>query len=101
MYYAADNLYGSDTSVGFVNTWRVLAFTDKESRDAFVEQGDMSTRAIKRRDISRYIDNVKPFSGQAVCLDTYANSTLDIDGLIGMICVTCPDSYQGIKKLRA
>ena len=51
MHYAANNIYGTSTSVGFSNTWRVFAFATKASRDAFVEDGNMSARAVKRKDI--------------------------------------------------
>lgn len=101
MFYAADNAYGSSTSVGFSNTWRVSAFIDRASRDAFVVSGDRSTKAIKRAEIGRYLDNVVPFSGKAVCVDPYATENLDAPGLVGRVCVTYPGSHHGVTKLRS
>ena len=37
-YYAQFNSHGSDTSVGFANTWQVASFATKAARDAWVEQ---------------------------------------------------------------
>ena len=104
MHYTADNLYGSTTSVGFSNTWRVLAFADKASRDAHVSKNspsDRSLRAIKRADISRYLDSPRPFSGEAVCLDAYAAELIDSEEILGVVCVATPDRYSGVRKLRA
>ncbi len=38
MYYAKYNLYGSDTSVGFADTWQVVSFDARAARDAWVAQ---------------------------------------------------------------
>lgn len=55
MFYAADNHYGSQTDLGFANTWYVVAFLTKASRDAYVEASDrLSTRAIKAREVKKY-----------------------------------------------
>lgn len=64
-YYAANNSYGSETSVGFANTWGVKVFASKKDRDEFVRNGDLSARAIKKTEIGRYLGAVKPFSGKA------------------------------------
>jgi hypothetical protein len=38
VYYAKYNLYGSDTSVGFADTWQVVSFDARAARDAWVAQ---------------------------------------------------------------
>ena len=54
-YYAAENYYGSDTSVGGYNTWFVVAFTSKQARDKWVDdQEPMSARAIRRVEVTKY-----------------------------------------------
>lgn len=54
-YYAADNHYGSETDLGFSNTWYVIAFPSAKARDAFVSgSGRRSTRSIKASEISGY-----------------------------------------------
>ena len=102
MFYAADNRYGSSTSIGFANTWRVLAFADRKSRDHWVEDNrhDMSVRTIKRADIGKYLEDVKPFSGEAVCIDSNLDY-MDAEGLVGLVCVAFPSRYDGVTKLRA
>lgn len=54
-YYAADNFYGSETDLGFSNTWYVIAFPDAKARDEFVASSRRrSTRSIKASEISGY-----------------------------------------------
>jgi len=54
-YYAADNYYGSETSVGFANTWYVLAFRSKKERDDYVSAShNLSARAIKSSEVKKY-----------------------------------------------
>jgi len=74
-FYAAKNVYGSESSIGFANTWSVLVFNDKLSRDNFVDDagGDnISIRRITRAQIKDYIDAPKPFTGQRRAIDTHA-----------------------------
>ena len=67
-YYAATNTYASETSIGFGNTWIVLAFETRAARDAYVAAAtDRATRAITRREIPEYArrdGDFQPFSGQ-------------------------------------
>ena len=89
-YYAADNLYSSETSVGFANTWFVIAFSSKKSRDQFVmERKGVAIRPIKRSEISRYTDHIKHFSGMrkaiAVNISPYDEYVEDIPGMIGQV----------------
>lgn len=93
-YYAAKNMYGSPTSIGFAN-WEVYVFDDKHSRDQFVLNGDMSTRAIRRNEVTSYAGfggrGPKPFSGEHWCIDdsdTYLETSPE--GLIGKIQVSEP-----------
>jgi hypothetical protein len=54
-YYAADNHYGSETDIGFANTWYVISFASKVARDAYVANSNKrSTRAIKAREVRQY-----------------------------------------------
>ena len=70
MWFAVVNWYANKNSVGFYNTWDVRAFTTKKERDEFVENAtDLATRVILRREIGRYLDRPKPFSGEAYCLE--------------------------------
>ena len=70
-YYATKNTYGNSTSVGFANTWKVLVFTDKTSRDEYIDSSnDMSVGSINKADIKKYVDAPKPFSGQRRAIDT-------------------------------
>jgi hypothetical protein len=55
MYYAAENSYATDTSVGFANTWGAVGFPTKRMRDVYVVRAtDMTTRSIKASELKRY-----------------------------------------------
>lgn len=72
MFYAAINSYSSETSIGFTNTWEVLAFESKVDRDNYVaNSNDLATRSIYRHEIGRYIDRPKPFTGEFWGVDTF------------------------------
>jgi hypothetical protein len=54
-FYAADNHYGTETDVGFFNTWFAIEFPSKAARDEFVSTSTKrSTRAIKAAEIKSY-----------------------------------------------
>lgn len=54
-YYAADNTYGSETDMGFANTWFVIRFSDREQRDKWVvENRKISATRIKKAQIQDY-----------------------------------------------
>jgi hypothetical protein len=58
-FYAVENVYGSETSVGFDNTNRVLMFYSKALRDKYVAEhnnGNISIRAISRKTAHKYAD---------------------------------------------
>ena len=72
MYYAAQNAYGSETSIGFSNTWYVLAFRSKKCRDAYVLKSDrLDVRPCKRDEITGYVGRPKPFTGQFVGIERW------------------------------
>lgn len=100
-YYAADNLYGSDTSIGFTNTWRVMVFSSKAARDDFVENGNRSTRSIKRREIGQYIPAPKPFTGEARVLNTWMDEYQSkvIPGFVGQVIIGFIGEHSGIERL--
>lgn len=65
-YFAVDNAYSTETSMGFSNTWMVLVFLSRKDRDDFVSNSkDLGTKAIKRSEIGEYLEKPKPFSGKA------------------------------------
>ena len=54
-FYAAENHYGSETDLGFSNTWYVIEFISKLARDEFVSaSAKRSTRAITAAEIKGY-----------------------------------------------
>ena len=66
-YYVSYNHYGYTTSVGFTNTWDVLAFICKHDRDVFINTYSAKNRSIQaicKKDIPKYHQAAKPFSGQ-------------------------------------
>lgn len=90
-FYAANNQYGSDTDIGFSNTWYALAFSSKNARDTYVASNrSLAARKITRKELSRYIQGVpKPFSGERYAL---VSSEECISGCLGQIAVTHPDA---------
>jgi hypothetical protein len=89
-YYAADNSYGSETSIGFSNTWGVCAFSNKKDRDNYVSRGDLSTRAIKKTEIKDYFEeSPQPFSIERFIIETRYDC--DDPGLIGYVEIAVPE----------
>lgn len=87
-FYAAMNDYGSDTSIGFSNTWTVYVFTNRAARDKFLAENDsnMSARAITKREITNYVNGEpKPFSGQYYCIDTWRED--EERGIVGTVAI--------------
>lgn len=71
IHYAATNQYASESDIGFANTWIVVAFHSRKARDSFVSEAtDIATKAIKRREIGRYIARPKPFTGRYWAIDS-------------------------------
>lgn len=66
-FFATDNIYATESSVGFANTWRVLVFSSLSDRNLYVAKSkDIATRPIYKKEISKYFtDKPKPFSGEA------------------------------------
>lgn len=64
LYYAADNGFSSETDVGFFNTWYILAFDSKITRDKYVrESRQLGAHAIKKNKIKEYLrDKPRPFT---------------------------------------
>lgn len=85
-YYAIENMYGSETSHGFSNTWQILVFKTKNSRDKYVENStDITTSKIKKSELSGYTQYVKPFSGNYLGIEPAPEK--EIDGFIGYVVV--------------
>jgi hypothetical protein len=96
-YYAATNLYATEDSIGFYNTWCVLVFGNKKARDRFVESAtDLATRPISRSSIGLYINSPKPFSGQAYVIHpiSFVNPENKTPGLLGHVVVDDPEDWQ-------
>lgn len=87
MKFAANNTYSTESSLGFSNTWYVLAFENAVYRDAYINNSsDLAARAITKKEISQYVDRPKPFSGaRRAVFATFPNKP--IPGLIGEVCV--------------
>lgn len=86
MFYAAVNNYASETSIGFANTWGVIAFESRAARDAYVAKAtDLATRPILRSEIRRYIGEPKKFSGTRYMIGLLANA--GIPGAVGEVYV--------------
>jgi hypothetical protein len=101
MFYAADNVYSTPTSVGFANTWQVLAFQDRATRDAWVRNDEgLAARAIKRNEIRKYLHEVpKPLTGQMYALVAPTIDEGNPDGLIGYIQVADRGEFGFIEPL--
>ena len=68
-YYAAQNQYGSESSVGFASTWDVLVFSGKKARDNYVDNSDdLSVSAILKSQIKDYINALHHFPGKDALL---------------------------------
>lgn len=77
-YFAVTNSYSTASSLGFSNTWKVLAFTNKTDRDNFVlSSNKLATKSIRKSEIGKYIEAPKPFSGQAFCICISAETSND------------------------
>lgn len=97
MKFAANNLYATDTSTGFYNTWHVLAFEDKQSRDQYVANSKgMAVKAIAKSEISRYVPAPKPFSGAKRAIGLALS---EWPGLIGEVCVCAPNDANYLSDL--
>ena len=106
-FFAATNAYATRTSIGFENTWDVLAFGSRADRDAYVASAtDMATRAITRREVTRYAANwsltrdqtnkPKPFSGEYWGIDDMTSYDAP-RGLLGQVVVCEPtDTYPSL-----
>lgn len=101
MFYAANNQYSNQTSVGFANTWYVLVFDSKKNRDDYVNNSsDLACRAIKRKEISKYLNDVpKPFTSECYGIVGPMLEDNDLEGFIGTVTVCTPDEYDFIEKL--
>lgn len=99
MKFAANNTYSYENSLGFSNTWYVLAFEDAESRDAYVNScTELAARAITKAEIRKYVDRPKPFSGtRRAVFATFFNKP--VPGLIGEVCVGCPEHMFYLRDL--
>ena len=90
-YYAATNDYADESSVGFANTWTVLAFANKRDRDRWVAaQTDLASRAIRKNDVKKYLDAPPPFSGLARVIDHGAAWCAAYRPAIGLVTVDQP-----------
>lgn len=99
MHFAAINTHASETSIGFANTWGVLAFETKKARDAYVDAStDMATRAITRSEIGKYCQgDVKPFSGDRYMIGLSPRE--EIEGLIGEVYIGSEHDAQAVRPL--
>lgn len=55
MYYAAVNSHATETSIGFTNTWGVIGFATRQTRDAYVHRAtDLATRITTTAEFKKY-----------------------------------------------
>ena len=96
-FFAADNRYANETSIGFANTWRVLVFATKKDRDEYVARAtDQATRAILKRDIGKYFaEKPAPFSGEAYRLE-YGYFGENDDVVLGQVSVSSDSAMKRI-----
>ena len=96
-YYAVENQYGSSTSHGFCNTWDILVFNSKKARDSYVnESTNITTKSIKKAELSLYTRSVKPFSGEALIIIKDPNN--ETPGLLGCAEVAYPEYGERLYK---
>ena len=87
-YYAVENMYGSDVSYGFANTWQILVFRSKNGRNKYVENStNLTTAKIKKSELSTYTPSVKPFTGDYLGIETRCNPDNSNYSLIGFVAV--------------
>ena len=102
MFYAADNQYSNETSTGFANTWMVLAFENRKTRDAWVQdQSGLAARAITRADIANYVNRVpKPFTGECYAVTIGGLTDRNVPGFVGYVDVATTEDAQFIEPLK-
>jgi len=99
-YYAIENLYGSETSHGFANTWQVLVFASKKGRDEYVTNStNLTTEKIKKSELSLYTPYVKPWSGDYLGIEYRCNPEKHYNNLIGFVTVASGYDYPGLERL--
>ena len=99
MFYAAINSYATETSTGFSNTWGVLAFETKAARDSYIaDASDLATRSIARKEIGKYLGEIKPFCGQRFMIGLTAR---EIDGCVGEVYAGYENDAQAIRPLNS
>ena len=87
-YYAVENMYGSDVSYGFANTWQILVFRSKNGRNKYVgDCTNLSCKAVKKIDLPIYTPSVKPFTGDYLGIETRCNPDNSNYSLIGFVAV--------------
>jgi len=102
-YYAKKNLYGNESSYGFVNTWQVLVFDSEKTRDDYVykeSNKNISIDSIGRLDVIRFSKNYDTQRNQDAAPRTFSgeywgiidDDIQDIPGYIGTIGVCEPGS---------
>lgn len=89
MFYAAINRYATEYSVGFFNTWGVIAFESKSHRDDFVKSAtDLATRAITKKEVPSFITRKpRPFSRECYVIVDESFDLYKIAGYVGTVVV--------------
>jgi hypothetical protein len=94
-YYSAHNHYATDTSLGFANTWYVIAWSSTAARAACLNScDDWASRKIRRDQIRKYTKEVKPFSGEGYRLDDSVEySENPSNGMLGCVVVSANTNW--------
>lgn len=106
--------YAAENAQGFANTWDVLVFDSKKSRDEYVAERDgynhntqkmVDCRAIKKSQVTEFAANLcltqnrvikpRPFSGECWMVANILRDGAEIPGYIGDVYVGYPDSDPG------
>lgn len=106
--------YAAINKLGFANSWDVLVFHSKDSRDRYVNEMDgynhvtqrvYDCRAIRRDQVTSYANNLsltqncdsspKPFSGECWMISDVFTMDDPTPGLIGSVFVGIPGRDPG------
>ena len=99
-FYAVENMYGSNVSHGFANTWQILVFKSKKGRDEYVNNSaNLSCLSVKKVDLPIYTPGVKPFTGDYLGIETRCNDQDCHKDLIGVVAVFSKWDYQDFERL--
>lgn len=101
--------YAAENAKGFANTWDVLVFDSKKTRDEYVAENDgydhhtqkvIDCRAIKKSQVTEFAANYnyskpRPFTGECWMIQDHLRDGASIPGYIGDVVVGIPGYDSG------